>query len=151
MNETVYDTKIRPELERIEEYAKLGYNNRRIATAIGVSYTTLLSESKKHDELKSALVRGRQNGCTAVRKSLLKLALGYTYEESKTYVKMQNGEKITYKEVINKTQAPNIGAIQTYLRLYDDDYRDVDLESSDIRKAELKLKKSRYEDEKQVW
>lgn len=149
--EDLYEERIKPELERIEEYAKLGYSNKRIAVAIGVSYPTFTKNIKTHPELDRHLVSGRQNGCTAVRKSLLKLALGFTYEESKTYVKMQNGEKVTYKEVINKTQTPNIGAIQTYLRLYDDDYRDVDLESSGIRRAELKLKESRYEDEKQVW
>lgn len=151
MTEDIYKTYIEPNLDRIEEFAKLGYTDAKIAGLLGLRKGHFIRGVEEYPALKERLTVGRQNGIDAVRTSLLKVALGYEYTDTKTYIKMQNGEKVTYKEIFTKNEKPNIQAIQTYLRMFDTDYADDDKQTLELKKAELKLKKDKFEEEKGTW
>lgn len=93
-------------LLKIEGWARDGLVDEQIAQNIGINPATLYDWKKKYPEISKALKNGKEVVDRQVENALLKRALGYKYEETKTE-KTNEGKKVTVtvKEVVPDTTA----------------------------------------------
>lgn len=93
-------------LLKIEGWARDGLVDEQIAQNIGINPATLYDWKKKYPEISKALKKGKEVVDRQVENALLKRALGYKYEETKTE-KTNEGKKVTVtvKEVVPDTTA----------------------------------------------
>ena len=83
-----------------------------------------------------------------MRSALLKKAMGFTYEETKKYKKIDtDGNEYTYIEISEKQSLPDVAAINLALKNYDKDNWSNDPASLDLKKKELELKQLQFEKE----
>lgn len=100
-------------LIKIEGWAKDGLTNEQIAQNMGVKRETLYYWCKKFPDVSSVLKRGKEVVDRQVENSLLKRALGYTYEETtKEPVLNPNTGKteLTVAKVVTKQVLPDTTA-----------------------------------------
>ena len=138
-----YDTEIKPHLDEIREAVKNGATIKEIAQALGIAESTLHKYKAEKKELMDAFTHGRANIVIQIRGALLKKALGYEYQETKTYIKKdENGENVTYTERTTKHQPPSETAGAMLLRNYDDNWLDKDSVTTQLKQQEYELKKA---------
>ena len=134
--------KIEPRKDDIVEWARAGATNAEIAEALGIGYSTFCDHLSKNKDFSDSLKQARLSGVPMVKLSLYKRAIGFEYEEKKTYMKKdENGVTMTYTEITKKQALPDVGAIQTYLRNNTEDFKDKDKTTYDLKEAELELRK----------
>lgn len=138
--EDKYILNVRPRLELVEEYARNGLSEKQIAHNLGVSYATFRNYKNKHTELNTVLQRGKEVIDLKVENALLKVALGYSYDE----VIYENGIEV---KRITKTVKPDINAQRFWLinrkpELWTSDPNKlkIDKEILKLRQKELELK-----------
>lgn len=138
----VYDTVIKPRFDDIIIWAKAGATNVEIASALGIGLSTFQDHIANNEELRDALKQAKMSGVPEIKMALYKRAMGYEVEEVKKGVRPgKDGELIQYTEVTKKHIAPDVGAIQTYLRNFSDGFRDRDKYTYDFKQMEIDLKK----------
>jgi transposase-like protein len=139
---SMYDTKIKPHLEKIREAVKGGATITEIAAALGIAESTLYKYKNEKTELNEAFACGRANIVIQIRGALLKKALGYEYEEKKQYIKKDEaGESVTYTEITTKHQPPSETAGAMLLRNYDETWLDKDNVTTQLKQQEFELRK----------
>lgn len=100
----------------LECWSRDGYTFQDIATRIGISHYTLSKWRREHPEIDKALKQGRELVDYKVESALLKSALGYKTKEVKVITQYRNGQVVdVMTENVEKDQAPNVYAIQTWL------------------------------------
>lgn len=101
---------------KIEGFARDGMVNEEIAQKIGIHPSTLYDWQSKYPEIAEALKRGKEVIDRQVENALLKKALGYEYEEVKTYIEKDGAgnEKKKIEKTI-KHIAPDATAIIFWL------------------------------------
>ena len=87
-------------LTKIEGWARDGLTNEQIAKNIGINPDTLYTWIKKFPEISESLKKGKEVVDREVENALLKRALGYEYEEVKTYIEEVDGKR---KKKVEKT------------------------------------------------
>ena len=65
----------------VEAWARDGLTDEQIAYNLGIAVSTLYVYKEQHEEFSEALKRGKEVVDYEVENALLKLALGYGYEE----------------------------------------------------------------------
>lgn len=134
--------KIEPRREEIIEWAKAGATNAEIAEALGVSYSTFMEHCSKNTDFSDSLKQARLGGVPLVKLALMKRALGFEYEETKSGMRPdKDGNMVAYTEITKKYALPDVGACQTFLRNNTEDFRDRDKTTYSMKEMELKLKK----------
>lgn len=100
---------ITPEgLLTIEGWARDGLTDEQIAHNIGIRRETLYTWKKEHPNINNALKKGKEVVDRQVENALLKNALGFEYEETKTIIEISpDGEKKQRVEKIKKYSPPN--------------------------------------------
>lgn len=137
-----YNDYVKPRLKEISEWARAGATNEEIASALGVGYSSFCSYIGKYQELSDSLKEARKSGVPEVKNALYRRAVGFEYEEKKTYMKKdEDGQMHQYVEITKKQALPDIAAIQTYLRNYSDGFRDRDKISYELREMEIGIRK----------
>lgn len=137
-----YTERIEPRKEEIVNWAKAGATNAEIATALGISYSTFMDHVSKNPDFSDSLKEARLSGVPEVKLALYKRAVGFEYEEKKTYMKKdEEGKMQQYTELTKKTALPDVGAIQTFLRNNTEDFRDRDKATYSFKEMELELRK----------
>ncbi len=138
----VYAEKVKPYLKDIKKWVESGATNEEVATALGINKSTLCKYKNQHKELKDAFTRGREMVICDIKAALLKKALGFHYEETKTYIKEdKNGEPQTYTERSKRYCVPSETAAAMLLRNYDENFRDGDAVTTKLKKQEQELRK----------
>lgn len=141
-----YDTEIKPYLDKIREFAQSGATEKEICAVLNVSTSTFYEYKKKHSELSSALKKGRKELVLEIRGALAKKALGYDYEEKKTYMKKDDsGKDVKYTEITTKHQPPSEAAANMLLKNYDEEWKD-NPALYRLKEIELELRKQMIED-----
>ena len=136
-----YHTNVEPYLKQIDEYLNNGATEKQIAEALNVAYSSWNNYKKAHPELDEICRKPRVGLILNLRGALVKEALGYTYEEKKTYIKKdEDGNESRYTEITQKYARPVTNAIFGALNIYDPDYVK-DKKNYDLKKEELELKK----------
>lgn len=128
-------------LLKIEGWARDGLTDKQIAHNMGIAVSTLYEWKKLYPEFSEALKRGKEVIDRQVENALLKLALGYEYEETKIVVE-PDGKKRAEKT--KKHVSPNATAIIFWLKnRKPDEWMDnrVAAMRLELEKLEFELKK----------
>ena len=97
-------------LTLIEGWARSGLTDEQIAHNIGIRRETLYDWIKNHPNISHALKKGKEVADFEVENAMFKSALGYEYEEVKTYIEDGgNGQKKRIEKT-KKHIAPNVTA-----------------------------------------
>lgn len=97
-------------LLKLEGWAKDGLTNEQIAGNIGINPDTLYTWQKRFPEIAESLKKGKEVIDRQVENALLKRALGYEYEEVKTYIEETDGKKKKRVEKTTKHVAGDVTA-----------------------------------------
>lgn len=89
-------------LLKLQAWARDGHTDEQIAELIGISRRTLYDWKNKFAPISHALKRGKEVVDIEVENSLLKRAMGYSYEEEKTYIQEVDGKVTKRKEITTK-------------------------------------------------
>lgn len=98
------------QLPAIESWARQGLTEIQICKNLGISVNTLNIYKKQYPQLKEFLKRGRATIVSEIENALVKRALGSTYEEVKTSIRMIDGVETKYTEKTRKYLPPDVGA-----------------------------------------
>ncbi|MDE6789440.1 MAG: hypothetical protein K2J47_09000, partial [Ruminococcus sp.] len=116
-------------LSEVESYAKKGFTDKEIATAIGLNPTNFSEKKSEFPELNDVLSRARNSINSLVRAKFLAMALGGIKTKSITRrrLKDKDGNLLDETEecVVESELAPNLSAQATWLRHYDPEWRKV--------------------------
>lgn len=138
----LYVDKVEPRLEEIKEWAKAGATYAEMSAALGIAAPTFSKYVGEHIELRRAVGEGQMSGVPEVKMALYKRAVGYEYEETKTYIKRdeETGKETFYTETTKKQVAPDVSAIGMYLRNCGENWSDRDKLSVEMKKREMELR-----------
>lgn len=134
-----YDSYVRPHLNQITEWARIGATEKEISDALGVALSTFGEYKKQYSELSDALRTGRQTVILNVKAALYKKAIGFEYEEKRG---VKKGDKVVSTEIYKKYSPPDTTAAAMILRNYDEGYRDKDSVQTDFKRQEIEIKKA---------
>lgn len=139
---SVYDTNIKPCLDKIKEWRKVGATVENMCEALGVSKATFFKYLKEKKEFSDAYKKGTFELCMDLRGELVKLAKTHTVETVKVYKKKdeETGHITEYQEKLVKEVSGSIAAINLLLKNLDNSWAN-DPQSLDIKKQELEIKK----------
>ena len=107
---------VREKLMLVEKWKRDGLTERQICKNLGICETTLNEYKKIHPELVAALKRGKEVVITELENALYKRARGYEYEETKTYIKIEDGREVKYTEKTKKHIPPDVAACSILLK-----------------------------------
>lgn len=104
-------------LALLNGWARDGLSNEQIAHNIGVHQGTFYKWKSQHDEIYEAVKKGKEVVDYEVENALLKRALGYTTEKTKTFVKDDgNGNKVSHVEVTKEQVPPDATSMIFWLK-----------------------------------
>ena len=138
-----YVTNVEPFLSRIDSWLSGGATEKQIADALDVAYSSWNNYKKAHPELDELCRKPRVNLVLDLKGVQVKEALGYTYQEKKTYIKKEDGKEVKYTEITEKYARPNMNALYGALKRLDPEHVKYDhqAQSIELKREELDLKK----------
>lgn len=141
-----YETHVQPFLNDIAEWYGL-INEDQIAKKLGISVASFEKYKNEHPELRESLKKGKEDLIEELKTTLKKKAKGFYYEETKTYIKQENGKEVKTVEKHKKYAQPDTGAIHLLLKNLDDTWRNDDKATQDLKKEKLELDRQKAENE----
>lgn len=102
-------------LKLLEAWARDGLTNEQIAHNIGIRSKTLYEWINKFSVIGDALKRGKEVVDIEVENSLLKRALGYSYDEVTKEISKETGQLVVTK-VVTKQVIPDTTAMIYWLK-----------------------------------
>jgi transcriptional regulator with XRE-family HTH domain len=100
----------------VEKWARDGLTEEQICKNLGISKNTMNRYKNEHSDFLKAIKRGKEVAITEIENALFKRALGYEYEEVKTYIKLDDGKEIRYTEKTRKHVPPDVAACSILLK-----------------------------------
>lgn len=143
-----YETHVKPRLEEIRQWYQL-LNEEQIAKRLGVSQTTFQKYKNEHSELREALKEGREELIENLKMTLKKKAQGFTYEETKTVIRQENGKEVKVIERYKRYAQPDTGSIHLLLKNLDDNWHNDDVPTMKLKKEQLEITKKKAEND--IW
>jgi hypothetical protein len=138
---SVYDTSIKPHLEQIKEWRKVGATVDNICEALNISSSTFFKYLKEKEEFSQAYKKGTFDLCMDLRGELARIAFKHTLETKKVYVtKDDDGREKKHTEITTKEVDGDIAAINLLLKNLDKDWAN-DPKMLDLKQQELDLRK----------
>ena len=138
-----YKSEVEPHLDEIRKAVEAGATDQEIAEGFGLSLSTIYEYKRKYPQFKKAFTRGRARVVFDIKAALLKKALGFEYEEEKRVGrKDKDGENIILVEKYKRYSTPSETAAAMLLRNYDENWRDNDKASAEIKRQETDLRKA---------
>lgn len=101
---------IQDKLELIEEWSKSGLTEHQIAHNLGICRSSLCEYKRQHPELLEAIRKGREAIVAEIENSLIRRALGFSYEETKVSIRVIGGKEVKFTEKTTKYQVPDVAA-----------------------------------------
>ena len=142
-----YDTHVKPHLKDIPKWFET-MTEGQIAKKLGIAPSTFELYKTKYPELVDCLSRGKEILIDDLKDSLRRKAKGFYYMETKrTYMETENGEQIgaVRIEQTEKYAAPDTGAIHLLLKNLDENWRNDDKATMDLKREKLQLDKEKSE------
>lgn len=143
-----YETHVKPYLKDIPKWYET-MTEGQIAKKLGIAPSTFELYKTKYPELIDCLSQGKEILIDDLKDSLRKKARGFTYTETKrTYMENEAGEQVGVVRVesTEKYAAPDTGAIHLLLKNLDNDWRNDDKATMDLKREKLELDKQKSED-----
>lgn len=104
-----YESNILPNFEYIEALCRDGVNEKQIASALNVAYSTFREYKKQFPAFSALLKKGREISLARIENALYKRATGYDYEEIKTeYVEQGKDRKSGKFQIIDNASGKRI-------------------------------------------
>ena len=112
-----WDTHVLPNLDRIPKWRRDGMTEEQICKKLDVGVSTFNRYKNQYRELREALKKGKEHLIEELEDSLYKKAMGFEYEEVKTYILQGDDGKTRQKVEKHKRYAqPDTGAIAFALK-----------------------------------
>lgn len=141
-----YETQVQPMLGQIQEWYGL-LTEEQIAKRLGVSVRSFERYKTQHEELRQALLNGKQALIEDLKATLKKKAKGFHYKETKKTIRNVNGQSTQVIEEYERYSPPDTGAIHLLLKNLDDTWRNDDKTTVDLKREKLELDRARQENE----
>lgn len=140
-----YETHVQPKLQYISKWI-CTMTEGQIAKKLGINQSTFQRYKNEHKELAQALIEGTDNLKIELKDTLKKKAQGFTYEETKTTRRIENGKVVgVIQETYKKYAQPDTGAIHLLLKNIDPDWHNDDKATLNLKKEQLELAKKKQE------
>ena len=139
-----FDTHVRPRFEEIKVWYQ-DLTEKEITKKLGISVRAWENYKKEYPELVEVLKDSKTELKRELKESLKKKAKGYYYEETKTFIREENGKTVKTVEKFKKYAQPDTGAIHLLLKNIDDDWRNDDLVTIKRKEKELQLRDRQIE------
>lgn len=138
-----YDEYVKPYLDKISEWKKVGATDDQICQNLGVAKSTFYEYIKIYSELADAIKKGKTELVMDLRGELARIAFKHTLEVKKQYIKndTETGHKTQYTEITTREVDGDIAAINLLLKNLDNDWSN-DPANLALRKQELELRKA---------
>jgi replicative superfamily II helicase len=107
---------IEEKLPLIIKWCRDGLSEDQIMKNIGIKKTAFSRYKNEREELRNALKKGKEVFITEIENALSKRALGFEYEETKTYIKYEDGKEVKYQERTKKYYPPDVAACSILLK-----------------------------------
>lgn len=134
-------SQVKDKLHLVEKWGRDGLTEQQIAKNLGISRTTLNDYKDRYPDFLDAIKRGKEVNITELENSLVKRAMGYYYEEVKTYIKEDSQGTTTYTEKTRKHQPADVGACAILLKNKAPEKYTNDRAALDLKRQELELRK----------
>lgn len=152
---------VKSRFDEIKEWLELGATEKEIWTNLGIHKSTFYDYKARHKEFSDLIKNSRKKPVIAIKKAMMKRAVGFQYEEKKVITQKividgVDGDKIPAKlirtETTTKTALPEVAAGLVLLKHWDKDENGnsiwtTDPASLELKKEELELKKKVAENE----
>ena len=141
-----YETHVQPYLSEIAGWYS-DMTEEQIAKRLSVSQASFERYKNQYPELMEALSKGREDLVGDLKAALKKKAKGFYYEETKTSIKEEGGKRIQIIEKFKRYALPDTGAIHLLLKNLDDNWRNDDAATMELKrnKADLERQKAEVE------
>ena len=139
-----YETHVEPHLDDIRRWYQL-LNEGEIARKLGIGVTSFEKYKREHPELREALREGRFELVEDLKLTLKKKAKGFSYTEKKRVIRDENGKKTTTVEEVERYIPPDTGAIHLLLKTLDENWRNDDKPTMDLRREKLRIDREKME------
>lgn len=145
---SAYEEKIKSRFKDIEKWLKGGATEKQIAAALGISESTWFKYKAEKKEFADFIKTvDRTEIVLDLRSALLKKAMGFSYEEKKQYITMdEDGRKKTHTELYTKQALPDVAALNLALKNYDRENWANDPQMLELKRQEMELRKQALED-----
>lgn len=140
----LYETLVQPRLNEIPEMVGV-MTEEQIAKRLGISRRSLEKYKQQHEELRAALLKGREDLVQDLKTTLKKKAQGFYYKETKTTIRKDGDKTIKVIEEFEKYAQPDTGAIHLLLKNLDETWRNDDRETMDLKRQRLEMEKEKNE------
>lgn len=141
-----YETHVKPYLNDIKIWTET-LTDADIAYNLKISVRAFANYKKEYPELAQVLEDGKRKLVRDLKDSLKKKAKGFYYEEVKT-IKTRDpdsGEWVERIETYRKYAQPDTGAIHLLLKNLDDNWRNDDRETMNLKKKQVELTEKKIE------
>lgn len=138
-----YETNVKPYLQQIEAWKKVGATDEQICEQLNISKTAFYEYQKKYAEFAESLKKGKIALVLDLRGELARIAFKHTLETKKQYIRqdIETGHKTQYTEITTKEVDGDIAAINLLLKNLDAEWSN-DPQNLALRKQELELRKA---------
>lgn len=107
---------VKDRLSLVAKWARDGLTEEQIAKNLGIGVSILNEYKRKYPQIAEVLKKGKAPFIAEVENALAKRALGFEYEESKTYIRQEDGKEVRYTEKTKKYQPPDVAACSILLK-----------------------------------
>lgn len=116
MAKSKYETNVKPNLNKVLQWASDGASNIQIADKLKIHISTLYDYINEFSEFSDTLKKGREVVDNKVENALLKRALGYELKEKTVDIKIIDGNEVKQIKEIKKHIPADVGACIFWLK-----------------------------------
>ena len=142
-----YESHVLPYLDQIPKWFE-SMTEYEIAAKLGVSTSSFEKYKTEHPELVAALKSGKEVLIEELKDSLKMRARGFHYKETKRIIRNVDGVETKVIEEYEKYSPPDTGAIHLLLKNLDDNWRNEDRATMDLKREKMELEKTKAEEER---
>lgn len=142
-----YESHVKPFLNEIPKWYE-DLTEAQIAKKLGISVSAFETYKRDNPELLESLQKGKEFLISELKDNLKKKAKGFSYKETKrTWVEGLDGERIGEVKVeeTEKYAVPDTGAIHLLLKNLDENWRNDDKATMDLKREKLEIEKQKAE------
>jgi hypothetical protein len=133
-----FESHIKPYLSKIPKWYET-MTEGQIAKKLGVSVASWENYKNEHPELVKCLQVSKESLCEELKATLKKKAQGFYYTEKKKIIRDDGKDKLKIVEEYDKYALPDTGAIHLLLKNLDDDWRNDDRPTYELKKKQTEI------------
>lgn len=139
-----YETHVHPRFDEIKEWYQ-DMTEAEIVKRLGISVRAWENYKKEYPELTELLKDSKTQLKHELKETLKKKAKGFYYEESKTFIREENGKQVKTIEKHKKYAQPDLGSIHLLLKNLDENWHNDDMTTIKQKNKALELTERRVE------